>query len=82
MGVNNFLPKHKLPQIRQQIPGKAYIPPNLSSSTIRREGGGGGVVRIKVSRECERESLETITNTKLGLQQLCKGNIILPLAEP
>ena len=35
-------------------------------------------VRIKVSRESERESLETITNTKLGLQQLCKGNIILP----
>ena len=35
-------------------------------------------MRLKVSRECDRESLETITNTKLGLQRLCKGNIILP----
>ena len=42
MGENNFLPKHKLPQIRQQIPGKAHIPPNLRSPTIKREGGGGG----------------------------------------
>ena len=44
MGKNNFLPKHELPQIRQQIPGKAHIPPNLRSSTIKRERGRGGWV--------------------------------------
>ena len=60
-------------KIRQRTPKKAHISPNLRSSTIKK-----GVVRIQVSRECERESLETITITKLGPQRFCKGDIILP----
>ena len=54
MGENNFLPKHKLLQIRQQIPGKAHIPPNLRSSTIKIEGGGGG------GWGCENQSFKII----------------------
>ena len=35
MGENNFLPKHKLPQIIQKNPKKAHIPPNLRNSDYR-----------------------------------------------
>ena len=84
LGENNFLPKHKLSQIRQQIPGKAHIPPNLRSSTIKREGGGGGGWGLESKFQGKaKESPSRLLRTRNSASNSCAREIsFFPLTEP